>query len=77
MGCHQTIEAVVFMTLAITFSNFYSGGCLPNVLDIAPNYAGVIMGIASTVGQLAGCLGPAVVGLFTENEVQIHYSCLF
>lgn len=39
---------------------FYSG-IKANSLDIAPNYAGVIMAIANGTGSLAGVIGPYIV----------------
>ena len=40
-----------------------------NHLDIAPKYAGVLMGISNTAGTIPGFAGPAIVGWLTENNV--------
>lgn len=51
---------------------FYSG-LKANTLDIAPNYAGVVMAVANGVGGLTGVVGPYVVGLLTPNVCKTHY----
>lgn len=45
---------------------FYSGLKVNN-LDLAPNYAGVIMAITNGVGGINGILAPYIVGVLTPN----------
>lgn len=45
---------------------FYSG-IKANSLDLAPNYAGVVMAIANGAGAITGAIGPYIVGLITEK----------
>ena len=40
-----------------------------NHLDIAPRYAGVLIGITNTAATIPGMVGPYVVGYLTNNEV--------
>ena len=40
-----------------------------NHLDIAPRYAGVLMGITNTAGTLPGIFGPYVAGWITNDQV--------
>jgi ACS family sodium-dependent inorganic phosphate cotransporter len=40
-----------------------------NHLDIAPQHAGVLMGISNTVATLPGIISPLVTGFIVQNEV--------
>lgn len=42
------------------------GGFSVNHMDIAPKYAGVVMGISNTAGTLAGIIGVAATGWMLE-----------
>ena len=72
MGCDQIYGAVVLMTLTVAVQGVILAGSGANHLDIAPNYAGVLMGITNTVGTVPGFLGPEVVGLYTQDKVLIY-----
>ena len=48
-------------------------GCNVNHLDIAPPYAGVLMGITNCAATIPGFAGPAVVGVLTEDNVSGIY----
>lgn len=46
-------------------------GPLAAVVDIAPNFAGVILGIAGVMGLISGFISPIIVGLLTfENVIE-------
>jgi len=49
--------------LALTWSGF-----MPNHLDIAPRYAGVLMGITNTAGTIPGMVGVAVTGWLVDTS---------
>jgi len=38
----------------------------PNAMDIGPRYAGIIMGMQTTAGNIAGIIVPLVVGLIVS-----------
>jgi len=45
-----------------------------NHLDIAPRYAGVLVGISMTAGYLAGVLNPLIVAAIVKHQVcQFYY----
>ena len=47
----------------------YSGhGILP--IDMSPNYAGAIVGMASTAGNFIGFLAPYTAGVLTDGQVR-------
>lgn len=58
---------VAMFTLGMSFMGTFYSGIKANSLDIAPNYAGVIMAVANGLGGLTGVVGPYIVGLLTEN----------
>jgi ACS family sodium-dependent inorganic phosphate cotransporter len=53
----------VMGTLALTWSGFG-----PNHMDIAPRYAGVLMGITNTAGTIPGIIGVALTGWLVETS---------
>lgn len=67
-GCNVML-AIVFMTLSLTLHGAVSTGALSSTVDIAPNFAGVTLGIVSTFGTISGFVSPIVVGFLTfENQ---------
>ena len=42
-----------------------------NHLDLAPRYAGVLVGITMTAGTLAGVINPVVVATLVEHQVRV------
>ena len=67
----SVITVVICITLAgITTSVAYPAYTV-NMLDIAPQYAGVIMGIVNTIGTSAGFLSPMLVGFITQDKVRV------
>lgn len=55
--------AIAMMTLSNIFIGFTAGGFIVNHLDIAPRYAGVLMGLSNTAGTIPGIIGVYVSGL--------------
>lgn len=43
--------------------------CSVNHLDIAPQYASLIMGLSNTVATLPGIVSPALTGYIVQNKV--------
>uniref|UniRef100_A0A1A9VAA2 Major facilitator superfamily (MFS) profile domain-containing protein n=1 Tax=Glossina austeni TaxID=7395 RepID=A0A1A9VAA2_GLOAU len=62
---HNATAAVVLLTLATMFHGAVSSGPLASIVDIAPNYAGIVLGISGTIGVLPGFISPYVVGVLT------------
>lgn len=73
-GCHRLLVVAMF-TLGMSFMGTFYSGIKANSLDIAPNYAGVVMAIANGLGGLAGVIGPYIVGVLTPNvsHLQIEW----
>lgn len=67
-GCNS-MAAIVLLTLAVGVHGSVSTGPLAAVVDIAPNFAGVTLGISGMVGVASGFVSPIIVGLLTLNNV--------
>ena len=57
---NSKLVTVSLMTFAVGFSGACQAGFSINHVDIAPQYAGVLMGITNTAGTIPGILGPLV-----------------
>ena len=75
VGCQSTSLAVVLFSLALGTSNINAASFNVNHLDIAPRYAGVLMGITNSAGTIPGIIGPYVVGILTDNQVCLETRC--
>lgn len=59
---------------ALAMSGALSSGALASIVDLAPNYAGVLQGINGTVVMCCISISPYIVGLITFQQVmQIHF----
>ena len=61
--------AVVCMCIGVAASGLMHSGFTVNMLDIASEYACVIMGLSNTIGTIPGFLSPMLVGFITVNKV--------
>lgn len=76
-GCN-IISAVFFFTLSLALHGAVSTGALASMVDIAPNYAGLTMGLASTVAIMSGFVSPIIVGYITyENQSILAWQRIF
>ena len=62
-------QAIAFLILGIGFSGLNQIGYAVNHLDIAPRYAGVLMGVSNTFATVPGFLSPLVTGHIAKNKV--------
>ncbi|XP_012943338.1 sialin [Aplysia californica] len=67
VGCDHVL-AMVFLTLSVGFGGCTMGGYNVNHLDVAPKFAGVLMGITNAIATIPGFVGPAIVGYLTNND---------
>ncbi|XP_033121660.1 sialin-like [Anneissia japonica] len=67
VGCNKPL-AILCLTLAVGCGGFSMSGFNINHLDIAPKYAGVLMGFTNTIATIPGFVGPLIVGTLTENN---------
>ncbi|HEY2525418.1 MAG TPA: ACS family MFS transporter [Candidatus Binataceae bacterium] len=59
-------QAVVLATLAVSGGSIGLGGWGVNHLDVAPRYAGILMGITNTFATLPGIVGVAATGFIVQ-----------
>ena len=59
--------AVLLMCGALGLASFSISGFGTNHLDIAPKYAGMLLGITNTVGTIPGIVGVALTGWLVET----------
>lgn len=58
--------AIAVMTVGSALAAFVTGGFAVNHMDIAPRYAGTLMGITNTAGTIPGIIGVYVTGVILE-----------
>ncbi|XP_013885964.1 sialin isoform X2 [Austrofundulus limnaeus] len=67
VGCGHVL-IVTFLTLCNSLVGTSSAGVFINQIDIAPRYAGFLLGITNTFGTIPGIMAPIVTGYFTEDR---------
>ncbi|XP_037549458.1 sialin [Nematolebias whitei] len=67
VGCSHILTAT-FLTLSTSLGGTSSAGVFMNQIDIAPRYAGFLLGITNTFGTIPGVMAPIVTGYFTEDH---------
>nr|KAF6463113.1 solute carrier family 17 member 5 [Molossus molossus] len=67
IGCDYSL-AVAFLTISTTLGGFCSSGFSINHLDIAPSYAGILLGITNTFATIPGMVGPVIAKSLTPEE---------
>uniref|UniRef100_A0A672N342 Major facilitator superfamily (MFS) profile domain-containing protein n=1 Tax=Sinocyclocheilus grahami TaxID=75366 RepID=A0A672N342_SINGR len=67
-GCSGVL-AVTFLTFSSILEGFSAAGVYINQIDIAPRYAGTLLGITNTFGMISGVLAPIVVGYLTRDVI--------
>ena len=58
--------AVVALSVGVGMGGFTVAGWQINHQDLAPRFAGVVVGLTSTIGNSAGIIAPLVVGALTH-----------
>ena len=63
-------QAIIALCLATSLNGAkYSGhGILP--LDMSPNYAGALVGLSGTAGNLMGFMAPYAAGVIIDGQVR-------
>ena len=54
------LGSVLFLTIAVGFSGMLIPGLSVNHVDIAPQYAGILMGITNGASTIPGIIGPYI-----------------
>ncbi|XP_071133211.1 sialin-like [Mytilus edulis] len=68
VDCSQTALAIVLVILAVSSAGFQYSGWVVNHIDIAPSYAGILLGISNSLASTTGIISPIIVGAITEKS---------
>ncbi|KRZ61378.1 Vesicular glutamate transporter 2, partial [Trichinella nativa] len=71
------IAATILMTFCVGFGGIVWASFSINQLDIAPQYASVIMGISNTFATLPGMISPSIVGAIVQKGVSSEWCIIF
>ncbi|XP_044726850.1 sialin-like isoform X2 [Chrysoperla carnea] len=67
-GSTSPVMAMIIITLIVSFGGACSSGNLANIIDIAPNFAGVILGLIQTLCVISGVLSPIIASAILSNQ---------
>jgi ACS family sodium-dependent inorganic phosphate cotransporter len=71
------IWCVVFVILSVGSGAFSLTGFLVNPLDIAPQYAGIIVGTTNTFSTIPGIISPYITGLIVATSHVLEWRTVF
>lgn len=71
------ISIVASLTVAVGFGGLAYAGFSVNHLDIAPQYASVLMGISNTFATLPGILSPMLTGYIVQHKNSSEWQTIF
>ncbi|ODM89413.1 Sialin [Orchesella cincta] len=78
LSCTNIEFGIAMVTIGQAFGEFsFMGGYMLSIFELAPKYAGIIIGITNTFGVLPGFLCPLFVSLFTPNGTREEWILVF
>ena len=76
-GCQAEL-AVALFAVAAGLNTMTVSGCKTGMLDIAPDYAGIVFGVSNTVSNIPGFVGPLIVGsVLTDYSNTTQWKTVF
>ena len=63
------VTSMICITIAVGLGAFAWSGFAVNHLDIAPQYASILMGIGNTIATIPGIVSPLLTGFLVDNGV--------
>ncbi|KAM6922920.1 sialin [Lycodopsis pacificus] len=75
-GCNYTL-AVTFLTVSSALGGVSASGFNINHLDIAPSYAGILLGITNTFATIPGMVGPVIATALTKQNTIDEWQSVF
>ncbi|XP_057704747.1 sialin [Corythoichthys intestinalis] len=75
-GCNYTL-ALTFLTVSSSLGGASASGFNINHLDIAPSYAGILLGITNTFATIPGMVGPVIARNLTVNNTMEEWQTVF
>lgn len=64
-------SAIALLTIGVGLNAGINAGYILNHIDIAPNFAGPLMGVCHGVGNILSIIGPMFVGYVVYDVVRI------
>ena len=61
------VDSVIFITISVGLNGMINAGFFINHIDIAPQYAGVLMSFSNTAAGIPGIVGPIVAKAITKK----------
>lgn len=77
LGCSQKQLAVALMPLSTTFIGLALSGFFVNHMDIAPPYAGTLMGVSNGISAAAGFFAPPLAAVLTVAQTRESWQVVF
>ncbi|CAJ1066712.1 sialin [Xyrichtys novacula] len=75
-GCNYTL-AVTFLTISSSLGGVSASGFNINHLDIAPSFAGILLGITNTFATIPGMVGPVIARSLTKSNTMEEWQAVF
>lgn len=71
------LVSIMALTFGVACSGFAISGFNVNHLDIAPQYASILMGLSNGIGTMAGFILPPVVDYITSDHNKNNWKTVF
>lgn len=68
----SVIGAIILLTTSLSLNSGVFTGFLTNHIDLAPNFAGTLLGITNSLANITSILGPLLVGFIVTDSVSIY-----
>lgn len=62
--------AIILLTTSLSLNSGVITGFLTNHMDLAPNFAGTLLGITNSLANITSILGPLLVGFIVRDNVR-------
>jgi ACS family sodium-dependent inorganic phosphate cotransporter-like MFS transporter 5 len=77
IDCSQKGLAVTLLVLAVAISGCVYSGYYVNHMDIAPQYADTLMGIANGIAAASGFIAPYIASVITKPQTRESWQIVF
>lgn len=67
----STTVAIILLTTAVGLNSGVIPGFMTNHIELAPNFAGTLMGITNSLSNITSILGPLLVGFIVKDNVSL------